>query len=285
VIIRTAANKQEIEQAIEAMWANDPPKEEYKAGDLAHWLALFASDPQGFWIAEDEDTQQIVGAATSNRRPPQWILTNFFVLPEYHGQGIGKMMLAQAFANREGCERFLVHSSTHPSAQMLYMQLGMYPLPHSIHFKGRSRNQPPQSSVAIEPYPVADILSTLNTFDESALGFTRAVDHQRWGKSGSYFLVEAAGNIVGYFRVSSEPMLGPLVVSDARWTIPALEHAFWKQSELSPDEFEVFVPGANRAALEYLLACGYRYHEIDLLMSSHPMPGLAQVIFRDTDFL
>jgi hypothetical protein len=162
----------------------------------------------------------------------------------------------------------------------------MYLLPHSIHFKGRLHNQPPsQSGVAIQPHKVADILPALNSLDESALGFARAGDHQRWGKGGSYFLVESAGNIVGYFRISPERLFGPLGVSDVRWMIPALAWALWKQSELSPDEFEVFVPGANRAALEYLLACGYRYDDIDLLMSSHPMPGLARVIFHDTDFL
>lgn len=286
VIIRTAANKQEIEHAIDTYWANDPPKEEHKAGDLAHWQALFASDPEGFWIAEDEDTGQIVGAATSNRRPPQWIMTNFFVLPSYHGRGIGKALLAEAFANREGCKSFLVHSSTHPSAQTLYMQLGMYPLPHSIHFKGHNPNHTmPHSAVSAEPHEVADILPTLNVFDEMMLGFTRERDHHRWGKSGSYYLLEAAGNIVGYFRAAPEQLFGPLVVSDSHWMTAALDLALWRQGELTEGDYEVFVPGANRAALEYLLACCYRFDEIDLLMSSHPMPGLAQVIFHDTDFL
>jgi hypothetical protein len=41
----------------------------------------------------------------------------------------------------------------------------------------------------------------------------------------------------------------------------------------------------NKTAIAYLLNRGYRYLDFNLLLSSHPMPGLARVVFHDTDLL
>src|SRR5882672_5344192 len=79
--------------------------------DFRHWLGIYESTPEGFIVAEDEDTGQIVGVATAVRRPPQWMLANFYVHADYQGRGIGRQMLEQAYAAREGCDRFCVHAS------------------------------------------------------------------------------------------------------------------------------------------------------------------------------
>src|SRR5258708_3844230 len=219
MINRTAANEQEVAQALNVYRANEPPWESAHAEQtLEQWLAAYISCPEGFWIAEDEQSHQIVGVAAAIRRPPQWLLTNFFVHPDYHGQGIGKVLLARAIAVCEGCDRFTVHASQHPSAQRLYMQHGMYPLPYSIKFKGQPQSRlslPP--GLTVEACSPGNILPILNSFDLSALGYTRAVDHQWWTKHGSYFLVKAEDQTVGYFGVSSWGIVGPLVVADVSW--------------------------------------------------------------------
>jgi len=295
VIIRIAASEQDVAQALEVYQANEPPwDKDFAKQTLEHWLATYASCPEGFWIAEDEQADKahkahkIVGVASAIRRPPQWLLTNFFVHPDYHGQGIGKALLERAIAVHEGCERFIVHASQHPSAQRLYMQHGMYPLPYSILFKGQPQtriNLP--SELKAEACLLDNALPTLNALDLNALGYTRAVDHHWWAKHGSYFLVKTnvEGQVVGYFAISSRNSIGPLVVSDVRWMAGTLDLAIHQQMALSAADHEIFIPGANTIGIERALAYGYRYCEIELLLSSHPMPGLAQVVFHDTDFL
>ncbi len=287
MIIRTAANEQVVAQALEVYRANEPPWDStYAEQTLQQWFATFSSCPEGFWIAEDEPSHKIVAVASAIRRPPQWLLTNFFVHPDYHGQGIGKSLLAQAIAVCEGCDRFTVHASQHPSAQRLYMQYGMYPLPYSIKFKGQPQTRIKlPTGLKVEAWSPENVLQTLNSFDLSALGYTRTVDHLWWGKHATYFLVKAEGQAVGYFGVSSRGIVGPLVVADVRWMAGALDLAIAQQLSLSATDHEIFVPGANTAAIAHLLACGYRYSGIELLLSSHSMPGLARVIFHDTDFL
>jgi hypothetical protein len=172
----------------------------------------------------------------------------------------------------------------------LYLQLGMYPLPYSIMFKGSPQGGFPPPDLAVEHYPLGEILSTVNALDQGALGFTRAAYHAWWANHGKYYLLKHEDQVIGYFRAGyfragSEAMIGPLVVSDAQWMTAALDWAILKQQEISPDAHELFVPGANRAAIAYLLARGYRIQDLNLLLSSHPMPGLAQVVFHDTDLL
>src|SRR5258707_8218406 len=229
MIIRTAANEQEIAQALDVYRANEPPWEsDHAEQTLEQWLAAYVSCPEGFWIAEDEQSHQIVGVASAIRRPPQWLLTNFFVHPDYHGHGIGKSLLAQAIAVHEGCERFTVHASQHPSAQHLYMQHGMYPLPYSILFKGQPQAHIElPSGLEVEACLLDQALPIVNDLDLNALGYTRAVDHHWWAKHGSYFLVKtkADGQPVGYFATSSWNIIGPLVVSDVRWMSGTLDLA------------------------------------------------------------
>jgi GNAT superfamily N-acetyltransferase len=286
MIIRTAANEQEIQRAVEVYFANEPTLTSAdKEGVIAHWLVLYTDCPEGFWLAEIEATREIVGVASATRRPPQWLLANFYVLPTYHGQGIGRLLLSKSFATYKDCERFAVHASLHHSAQSLYMQFGMYPLPYSIHFKGSPQNHLVSPTVlTAEDRPINDLFQSLDALDREALGFTRAMDHKRWAKHGSYFLAKAEDQIIAYFRVSPERRIGPLVVSNVRWMPAALDLAIYKQWELFPGDQEIFIPGTNTTALAYLLAHDFHFQELHLLLSSHPMPGLAQVVFHDMDF-
>ena len=287
MIIRNAANAQEIERAIETYWINDPPANSAQAAsDLEHWLGLFEDWPDGFFIAVDDQSQQIIGVASAALHPPQWTLTNFFVHPDYHGQGIGRALFSQALAWNEGCTCYAVHASQHPSAQRLYMGAGMYPQPYSIVFKG-APDVPTEakSLLTAEPCSPIDELPMLNVLDQRAFGFAREIDHRWWAKNGSYFLIKSGDEIVGSFRGSSDGIIGPLVTSNAHWMPAALDLAIQEQMKLSDGEHTLFVPGANTAAIEYLLERGYHYVELELLLSSHPMPGLDKVIFHDTDRL
>jgi GNAT superfamily N-acetyltransferase len=284
MLIRAAANEREIEQAIQNFWLNDPPLD--AAGALEHWLRLFADWPDGFFIALDDVSQQIVGVASAAIHRPQWILTNFFVHPDYHGQGIGRALFSRALAWREGCTRFAVHASQHPSAQRLYMGAGMFPQPYSIVFKGRSMHSPPaERQLIAKSCAPLNALSILNALDLNAFGFTREMDHTWWAKQGSYFLATWGKETIGYFRVSAHGIIGPLVVVDSDWMADTLALAIRVLMDLSTVEHTIFVPGANTAAIAYLLLHGYRYDALDLLLSSQPMPKFANVIFHDTDRL
>src|SRR5262249_18737700 len=159
-----------------------------------------------------------------------------------------------------------------------------YPLPYSVQFTGNPQNHlVPSPALAAENRQIEDILSTLDTLDRSTLGFARSADHRRWAQRGTYFLAKVHDQIVAYFCVSPEREIGPLVVSEISWMTAALDLAIHKQWELAQGEQNIFVPGANTTTLAYLLAHGFHIEELNLLLSSHPIPGLTQVVFHDMD--
>jgi GNAT superfamily N-acetyltransferase len=255
--------------------------------DFKHWLGIYESTPEGFIFAEDDQTGQIVGVAAAVRRPPQWILTNFYVHADYQGRGIGRRLLECAFAAREGCDRFCVHASSHPAAQALYMKFGMYPQPHSIQFKGRmTYNIGKPKHVNLEKVAVSHVMEEINWIDQHLLGFERPTDHLRWGTEGHYYLVRTkdARKPFAYFRVAESGEIGPAVVMERRWRRAVLEMSLMVGKDLA-EEQTLLVPGANSPVIERLLAYGYRIDELHLFLSNVPMPGLAQVIFHDTDLL
>ena len=285
--LRPAATTQDIEQALDIAWMNElgiDPSE--RPAVIAHWRYLLASCPEGFWVAEDGPGGSIIGIASAVRRPPLWILNNFYVHPDFHGRGIGKALLQKAFDCRDGCNRSLVHASSHPSAQALYLQFGMRPQPYSILFKAPPAAGPGSPSrLDAGPHPLDAILPVLQDLDLNTLGYARPADHRLWAENGAYFLVRDGSRTVGYFRTSPDGYLGPLVAADERWIEPILDWAIYCQHKITGSRHELFVPGANQAAIGWLLARGYRFHELNLMMCSHPMPGLARVVFHDMDLL
>lgn len=286
MIIRTANNVREVRDSIKVWLSNehDGIEDDKLEQIIAQWLHYYRHDQAGFWLALDDD--RIVGIATALIRPPQWMLVNFYVRPAYQRQGIGHALIKEALAIHAGCERFLVNASTHPAAQHAYLSAGMYPQPPSLWFMGKPKvavSTP--AEVSAEPCAVEDIIDIVNQLDARALGFTRAVDHRWLATWGAYFLLKAGAETVGYFRTSTRGAIGPLVTADTRWMPAALDWAILKTLELTQTNHQILVPGANATALAQLLRYGYRYYDIELLMSSHPLPDLSSAIFYDCDLL
>jgi GNAT superfamily N-acetyltransferase len=255
--------------------------------EFRHWLHVYESAPEGFIVAEDDEKGQIVGVAAAVRRPPQWILANFYVDPAYQGRGIGRRLLERAFTVREGCDRFCVHASSEPAAQTLYMKFGMYPQPYSIIFKGQMKhNIGKPKHVNIEKVEVHDDIQDINRIDQQVFGFERAVDHLRWALDSQYYLARTkdARDPFGYFCVADWGQIGPAVTAQPRWRMALLDMALMAAKELA-DKQSLFIPGANTVVIERLLAYGFRYEDFNMFLSSVPIPGLAQVMFHDTDFL
>src|SRR5262249_32289785 len=154
-----------------------PHSEADLEAEFHHAWGFYQSTPEGFVIAEDDETGRIIGVAAAGRRPPQWILTNFFVDPAYQGRGIGRKILTQAFAVNQDCTRRCLHASTDPAAQALYMKFWLTPQPYSINFKGRIASKYRRAKhFGAEKASVidADIIANLNRIDQATLGFERA---------------------------------------------------------------------------------------------------------------
>lgn len=185
----TARDESDVRQAMELyiadetrnlMQASHSWTEEEIEDEFHHWLGIYQSTPEGFIVARDNE--QIVGVAAVALRPPQWMLTNFFVDPSYHGQGIGLELLSRALIIRNGATKFCLHASNHPNAQTLYLKAGLYPRPHStwVQLEGERILEleiARPSDVVSSQVDLKDILEQVNAWDGQIMGFERQVDH------------------------------------------------------------------------------------------------------------
>ncbi len=301
VRIRNARNEQDVRGAMQLALDDDlrwrwqrygtatPLAQAEVEQIFQFWWGIYQSTPEGFMVAEDDERGLIVGVAAAVRRPPQWMLTNFYVHPDYRGRGIGHQLLTCACAVREGCDRFCLHASDDPAAQALYLRFGLYPQPHSIKFTGHAwQKLDVPAHLKLEEVSPLEALDVINPLDRSALGYERVVDHRYWMRFGSYFLVRRGQDLFGYFRIGRLPGnksdIGPLVVAEDQSMGDVLQAALAVAQSRSEQQ-SLLVPGANQTAIARLLEYGYRCHDVELLMSSVPMPGLSHVVFQDTDLL
>jgi GNAT superfamily N-acetyltransferase len=294
----TARDESDVRQALELYIADENRElgltREQRSSleiedEFRHWMGIYRSTPEGFMVARDN--RKIIGVAAVALRPPQWMLTNFFVDPQYHGQGVGRELFRRALVMRHSATRFCLHASTHPNAQMLYLKSGLYPRPHStwLQLEGErvQKLEISESTDLISSREaLPEVLDRVNTWDRQLIGFEREVDHLWWSTTSDYYLLTQRNTDVGYFKISNNGHIGPLVVKYPELMPAALDLALLaaKKQTLSSRQ-RLLIPGENSVALHWLLNYGYRFDGVELLLSSEPLPYLSHIIFHDTDLL
>lgn len=97
---------------------------------------LLATDPGGAWVAERDG--EVVGCSLAVLREGLWGLSLLTVSPRAQSGGLGRELLARAFAYGDGARGRVVLSSRDPRALRSYAQLGLHLHP-AFAARGRPR--------------------------------------------------------------------------------------------------------------------------------------------------
>lgn len=100
-----------------------PAEDERVIRGRARVAHLQRTDPDGAWVAENEDGE-IVGTALALVRDGVWGLSLLGVRPGLHGTGVGGALLRAALTSAEGTRAGIILSSTHPAAMRSYARAG-----------------------------------------------------------------------------------------------------------------------------------------------------------------
>lgn len=208
------------------------------------------------WGAEVDG--QLVGYARSIRRGDTRELTEFFVLPGWQGQGIGRQLLERALP--ADVPHRVIIATFDPSALARYMRHGLRTTTTALSFEGPPNLTPipaPDGLTArpLSEVPASEALDALGALDLELLGVRRDVDHAWLIGDRDGWLLERAGAVVGYAYGGHRD--GPVAVRDpahTAWAIGLVEQA----AATAGRDVAIGVPLANRAALAHLLARGYR---------------------------
>jgi GNAT superfamily N-acetyltransferase len=133
--------------------------------DLSERQHLLATVAAAWWVAEETDSGRLAGFARKLQREGLWERTEFFVVPDSQGKGVGRRLLALVFPAEQGVVRCIVATSD-VRAQARYYTTGIiarFPLYTLVGCPGEAE---PVGDLA--PVPI-DGIQTIQ--DQQAIGF------------------------------------------------------------------------------------------------------------------
>lgn len=246
-------------------WQPEPEETWSRLRPLYEHLAACAAE---WWVAQDAETDELVGYARSIARGGLFELSEFFVRPGRQAVGVGRELLARAFPAARGDVRVII-ATTDARAQARYYAAGTVARFPIAQLSGRPRPTVLDEGLETTPATAAD-LPLLRRLEADVLEFDRG-DEFRWllGQRQG-FVYRRDGTPVGFAFVGARAA-GPVVARSPADQAPILEHVEGWVAEQGREELAFEVPMINEVAMRHLLGRGFRIDPfLTLLMSNRP---------------
>jgi len=234
-----------------------------------------------FWVAETNG--QIIGYARSILRDGIRQLSEFFVLPGFQSQGIGRQLLGRAFPDG-GAHNRVICASPDTRALSRYLKTGLRSHFTIYEWTRKPEIVPFETDLAIRPIEdTPKNILILNDIDRALIGYTREIDH-RWlikAKHGHFYLRN--NKVVGYSYFGNRA--GPIAMlhnSDFTVVLAHVESEMTKTVDEVYDKVILCIPMTNHAALEYALKRDYHTDSFfEHFLSEKPLGYYENYIFID----
>jgi GNAT superfamily N-acetyltransferase len=276
----------EVDRRVGSADAVDASDSAVREESWLQWRSLFehvAATAEGAWVAEN-DAGEIVGYARSINRDGIRELTEFFVLPETQGNGVGRELLRRAFP-AEGARHRTIVATLELRALSRYLQTGLSARCLVLYVAATPRANDVATDLTNSRIEgsAAD-LGALDAIDRQLLGHTRRVDHE-WviagGREG--FLFRRGEEVVGYGYVGDRS--GPVAALDGADTPAVLAFLESRAAERRQKELGFWLPSLNREATAYLLGRGFRIDPfVATFFSDDPAIGLDRYLITSPPF-
>ena len=245
-----------------------------------------ATDPSGFQVAVSRG--KIVCYAITILRGETHFLAQFFGLPGFQSQGIGRKVLTRAFTaprTPRDVNRCLL-ASPDIRAQSLYLKFGTRPRTVVYLFTGKPRRAAGNGGLELQQVgppgrPTKLSLETAARFDRT-LRETRRDADQRYFltavKSSRFFQAKSGGRVVGYVVIRGHGGIGPVGAEDPSMSGELLTGAISKAHELGLKKVTVWVPGINGGAVRAAFEAGLKIDFATVWMAARPVGNLEAYI-------
>ena len=278
----------EVDRRLGSADAVDSSDPAIRAASWVKWQSLFdhlAQTGDQAWLAEDA-AGVVVGYARSINRDGVRELTEFFVLPAWQAQGVGRELLRRAFS-ADGARRRSIIATLELGALGRYLKTGLSAR-CLILYCSAEPPRPNPVSTDLQAARIADDgtdLGELNRIDGEVLGHTREVDH-RWLLAGTEregFLFRRGERAVAYGYVGDRS--GPIAVLDPNDTEAVLGILESRAAERGLGDVGFWLPTVNREATAYLLGRGFRIDPfITTFFSDDPEVALDRYLVTSPPF-
>lgn len=253
-----AAERGDLPAVLDVVEIVDPPDEGADVDDGYYEHLL---DIGGLVVAEAGGI--VIGYAGRIQIERTAHLSDLFVHPDAHGQGIGSALLAAVWPAPVGELPRQTFASLHPAALPLYIRAGMAPRWPLLYLRGDPRSLPGS------PFRVRDAGGgELADLELDWIGWDRSVEFRFWAtRPGARAVVvsdgDAAVAVAVVTRTRALHSIAHLAVADASCAADAL-------AALGPicgTDLMLAAPGANRV-VPMLVDLGWRIVDRDLYCAS-----------------
>lgn len=240
-----------------------------------------ARTAERFWVAEKED--RVIGFSRSIVHGSVRELTELFVLPGQQSGGVGRELITRVFPLDEVEHRSIIATADF-RAQALYLKSGVYPRFPIYYFGRKPEAISISSDLTFEPMSTSpEILETLGRLDETLLGHRRDVDHNWLIEDRRGYIYRRDGHPVGYGYLGVRN--GPFALLDADDFPAVLAHAESQAATNGQEHYGVEVPMVNQAAVDYILARGFRLDTLmAVMMTNKPFGKFENYILTSPPF-
>jgi GNAT superfamily N-acetyltransferase len=244
---------------VEEMWPRFEPIYQLLGEQAAEW-----------WLAEDNDSGELVGYARSMERGGLFELSELFVRPGRQSAGVGRQLLERAFPLDRGEVRVII-ATTDVRALARYYGAGT-----AARFPIVTMSRVPRADAGhaneIETVRATlDDLSALAALERAVIEFDRGDAELTWlVEQREGYLYRRGGETVGFGFVGRGGV-GPVAALDPAHQPAILDHIERRVAAIGREEIGFEVPMVNEIAMRHLLGQGYRMDTfLTLLLSSRP---------------
>lgn len=240
----------------------------WRSGESLHDLvAQLAAE---WWLAEEAGSGRLVGFARTLERESLVELTEFFVLPDAQGMGVGRALLERAFPDRPGAVRSIVATSD-VRAQARYYAAGTVARFPIYTLSAATAETEPASDIAAIAINSGHTIEDQRAIERQVLGHRRSDTEIGWLlEHRRSHIYRRDGDAIGFSFVGTDGT-GPIAAL-APSDLPAiLLHVEGLAHSLGIERLEFQVPAPNEVAIRHLMRRGYRFDSwINFLMSDRP---------------
>jgi len=247
-------------------------------------LEFIAAQPDGrFWVCDGHDGPVAQGRVCRFGEMEQ--LTELMVLPDHHGQGIGRALLDRLWpgAPTPDLGRVVVATGA-PADLTLYADFGVMPVTGHWHMRARAEEfleRRSQEIDATEPAVVklgADrAVAEWKRLEPPAIGHRRPHLHEFFGRTRTCLATmdAQAGQATALCWIDPYGDIGPAVGGTPQDLVPVVLQALDRVAKTrEPETLAVFCATDSWWLLRRLRHLGFRVWWPSWVMCSIPLPGL-----------
>jgi len=251
---------------------------------LRLYRAMASVSPNGVYVARDVETPVAIGFA--HALEDEWFLSELFVEPSFHNQGIASSVLAAVAEGSGDVTRSGILDPSDYAGLAFFLKRGVALQAPLLSVAGAIPKEEEVAKMAAGQYrftttPIDHAAQryALSALDREVRGTARAADHAYFAENATGVTFEINGEFVGYVYVWPSGRIGPMVTASQAYAVQMLAFALMLiQRTYGASWCRILIPGTNVRILRAALRAGLTIESSHIFASDGNMLDVTRYV-------